>query len=459
MIAGLYNILIGIISPTLVGWILVRQLYRSRPTKDVMAQIAYSFMVGYGIINLIFTLNITLGYGFNNYLAYIIMGMGIIHFIFSLKRYSLIGIKNAIQNVNKLIINNKLICTALLIGISAIIFSANWPVRDWDSIALYDFRAKVFAQGLRMEDLQNVMSSNYYYRYYFVYPYMTSIAHAWTYIFNATTPIPIYAGFYVSIILLFLNFAHNAKNKINSQLKIYGTIFLVIPIVVALTPEILSHTSVAYTNLPYTAFFLASLIPLVNLNFDKLNEEKNIYQNYFLSALMLSSAVLTRFTEPFYISVIMVAIFQAIKYRKILLVFIYPFIIYMIRKLWMSYVTFGDELSIKAIPSVIANFNLDFFYQVEKFLLSHYLVNISMPLFIMCIFFLAHLVKTKKLDPLFIVFWGINIGILFIGGFFFAARLDIWKDIGGSAERMVMVLIPVFYYWALYLFRKSTEDI
>lgn len=451
MFTGTYNILVGIIIPSLIGWILIRYLYKSNPTKDIMAQIAYSFLSGFGIINIIFTVNVTTGYGFNRNLVYIIASISIIHFIFYMKDQTLSNIKNHVMSMIHTLVRNKLILLAILLGISSIIFSANWPVRDWDSIALYDFRAKIFANGLRIEDLKPIIRDNYYYRYYFVYPYMTSIAHAWSYVLGATSVIPIYAGFYMSIILFFTNFAHNNSNK-KSNYKINSYLISSIPILVALTPDVLSHASMAYTNLPYTAYFLASLLPILDVN--NSDNTNNYYWQYILSGLMLASGVLTRFTEPFYISIILVACYQALKSRKILIALAYPVFIFAVRKLWMIYAIFGDELSIKAIPSVISKFDFVFFYQVERFLLEHYIVNIMVPLFIMCIFFVTQWIKTKKIDHLFAIFWITNIGILFIGGFFFAARMDIWKDIGGSAERMVIVFIPIFYYWAMYLFNR-----
>jgi hypothetical protein len=282
---------------------------------------------------------------------------------------------------------------------------------------------------------------------------MTSIAHAWTYILGATSPMPIYAGFYMSFILLFANIAHQKKSLSRMDSYLLSTT----PILVALTPEILSHASVAYTNLPYTTYFLAALIPL--LNFGQLDSNKSTikYTQYFLSALMLVSAVLTRFTEPFYISVIVVAVYQALKSKKFPLVVLYPLTIYAVRKLWMAYAIFGDELSIKAIPSVLSKFSLPFFLQVERFLLAHYLVNITLPLFIMCSFVCVTWLKRRKLDPIFLIFWAINLGILFLGGFFFASQMDIWKDIGGSAERMVMVFIPIFYLWAVRAINRSNQ--
>ena len=454
MFTGLYNIIIGIVTPSLVGWILVRQLYKSNPSKDILAQLAYSFLSGYGIINLIFTFNVGFGFGFNKYLAYIVMIASVSHFALWVKHFLSVHNKFNIYYIPKFLTKNILIFVVILIGLSAVIYSSNWPVRDWDSIAMYDFRAKVFESGSRIEDLEKVVQDRYYYRYYFGYPYMTSIAHAWVYSFGATTPIPIYAGFYLCLILLFISPIIKDKTYFGvKRSKVDLSIISCIPILVALTPEILSHSTMAYTNLPYTTYFLASLIPLLSIV--KSGEEGAQTNQFMLSALMLTSAILTRFTEPFYLSILIVAVYIAVKSKNILWSIIYPLAIYLTRKLWMAYVVFGDELSIKVIPSVISNFKLSFFYQVEKFLLEHYLVNITIPLFIMLIFLVYYWLKTKKIDILFILFWGINLGILFLGGYFFAARMDIWKDIGGSAERMVIVFIPIFYYWAIYLYSKT----
>jgi len=338
---------------------------------------------------------------------------------------------------------------------SVIIFSANWPVRDWDSIALYDFRAKIFADGKRIEDLKQVINDNYYYRYYFVYPYMTSFAHAWTYVFGATTPMPLYAGFYMTIILLLISYAIKYERHSKQKSLIERIIYYSLPILAVLTPQIISHANIAYTNLPYSAYFLAALILVINSDVNNIQENKYFVRNLLCSFLMLSSAILTRFTEPFYISILVLVIYQSIIHRKYIYGIVYILGIYAIRQIWMRYAIFGDELSMKAIPSVLANFNISFFIEVEKFLISHYLVSITTPVFIMAMFALFNFVKSKKINLNFLIFWIINIGVLFLGGFFFAARNETWKDIGGSAERMVMVFIPVFYFWSIYLFSKS----
>jgi len=121
----------------------------------------------------------------------------------------------------------------------------------------------------------------------------------------------------------------------------------------------------------------------------------------------------------------------------------------------MAYVVFGDELAISAIPKVISSFNLNFFMEVETYLLKHYTVNITIPLFIMLTIVFIDWIKNRKLSIEFMIFWIINLGILFMGGYFFAVQMETWKEIGGSAERMVLAFIPMLYLWSIYFFSIS----
>lgn len=448
LLQAVINIFATLISPTLVGWIFVRYLYKNdNSINEKLAKISYSFLAGYGVINLIFTGLIISGRAFSRDLVYVICLLALGNAIFASKG-KLKSVAEDTIKLLKLIWEKKLITLAILIPIFIMLFNIFAPVKDWDTLALYDFRGRIFAEELRIEDLQEEIGNDYYYRYYFGYPYLTSISHAWSYSLKASSAMLIYSGYYASIILLIINEVLKKDLLLKDKFKL--THF--IPILIALNPVILSHSTIAYTNLPYTAYLVASIILAIN------SIKHDYVSNIWLSLLMLVSSTLSRFTEPFYLSVIALAVIINLRKKRIYIGIIYAALLYLIRKIWMQYVVFGDELAIKALPEVTKNFNLPFFLEVQQFLLRNYLKTLTLPLTIYLVILANAIIRKVNIRFMWIVFWGVNLAILTLGGYFFALRLDIWRGIGPSAERMAIAFIPVIYFHSILLLKGIDES-
>ena len=84
----------------------------------------------------------------------------------------------------------------IILFIYSLINSLYWPVADWDALAIYDFRAKVFAMtGGMAEGIDR--------GYFFGYPLLVSLANAWVYLLGGDNPKLIYSLFYISFIFVF----------------------------------------------------------------------------------------------------------------------------------------------------------------------------------------------------------------------------------------------------------------
>ncbi len=316
------------------------------------------------------------------------------------------------------------------------VFIANfyWPVKDWDSLVLYDFRAKLFTQSGGMKEAIGQ-------GYFTAYPLLTSLSHALMYLWDSPTPLPVYSLFYLSLLLVFYAGLVSAEVKKN--------LALTFTLVLAISSRIFEHSMWAYTNLPYLTYFFIGIL----LAYFGIKEKRNLY--IYLSAIFIGLSTWTRFAEPFWLvpAVLVVAIF--IKEKIWSAIFFYPAIIYSFRIPWMQFVKKISGLQVateSALTGVITNAtdvtwdNLSgvviYFneYVIQKFLL----------LFIMFAFALFYALKTKnlfKIENLFFVFVIIfSIGGVFYGTWIFSQTQSYWEEIGDSVTRMSMFVIPLILF-------------
>jgi hypothetical protein len=325
----------------------------------------------------------------------------------------------------------------LILGALVIfVFIANfyWPVKDWDSLVLYDFRAKLFTQSGGMKEAIEQ-------GYFTAYPLLTSLSHALMYLWDSPTPLPVYSLFYLSLLLVFYAGLVSAEVKKN--------LALTFTLVLAISSRIFEHSMWAYTNLPYLTYFFIGIL----LAYFGIKEKRNFY--IYLSAIFIGLSTWTRFAEPFWLvpAVLVVAIF--IKEKIWSAIFFYPAIIYSFRIPWMEFVkkisglevatesaltgviTKATDVTWNNLSGVVIYFNE---YVIQRFLL----------LFIMFAFALFYALKTKnlfKIENLFFVFVIIfSIGGVFYGTWIFSQTQSYWKEIGDSVTRMSMFVIPLILF-------------
>ncbi len=129
--------------------------------------------------------------------------------------------------------------------LSVLVGNIYWPVRHWDSLVLYDFRAKIFAQTGFMQD---AIDSGYF----FGFPLLTALAHTWAYLSGFKNPSFIYGLFYMFFII---NFFINIK-----KLHIKRTFVLLLTLLLTVSPRLFDHTQWSYTNLPYSVYLVLGSI-------------------------------------------------------------------------------------------------------------------------------------------------------------------------------------------------------
>ena len=121
-----------------------------------------------------------------------------------------------------------------------------WPITDWDAIAFYDFRARIMALNGNM--LEGVELG-----YFFQYPPYTSFLHVFGYIFGTERVKIVYSLIYSSFLIVFYSLIRRKQTR---------SLSLILTLMLASTPMIFEHSTMAYSNLAFTSFFSIGIIYL-----------------------------------------------------------------------------------------------------------------------------------------------------------------------------------------------------
>jgi hypothetical protein len=150
------------------------------------------------------------------------------------------------------------------LALASLEIGSYWPVTEWDSVAEYDYRGRFFADR---GDL-SVLSTD---PYYVVHPLATSLGHTWMYLIgmavargrpggesldvlavsHAMLPHLLYWIFYTALLgALYSCFRRDFSAPLSALLVA----------VVASTPMMFEHSTIAYSNLPFAYFYCLGVI-------------------------------------------------------------------------------------------------------------------------------------------------------------------------------------------------------
>lgn len=342
------------------------------------------------------------------------------------------------------------------------------PITDWDAIALYDFRAKVMT-------MTGSWSSGFDLGYFFQYPPYTSLLHAMIYALGIPQAKVWYSCLYFSFIVSFYALL---RRKVNRLLSLVGALLL------AISPLVLEHATVAYTNLAYTTFFVLSIIYLWYWL------EQQHTSDLILGSLLLGLTTWVRMSEPFWVVGVVLIFSGLIGYkqqslRQVLKVF-YGFAIFSgIRIVWLQYLKYlGTILRTNGAtnipPPEAATTPMHVTVSAGSLLLKltgiwgtyaivllkplpilqlhiaqvlQYMTGYIFPAFSYLLFpvlLSCFLLFKHKNASLFLNFQILTmlllLGMIFGGTLVFSFTFFTWDQIGGSANRMVMFLPPFFIF-------------
>lgn len=326
------------------------------------------------------------------------------------------------------------------------IFIANyyWPVKDWDSLVMYDFRAKLFTQTGRMHEAINQ-------EYFIAYPLLTSLLHTLMYLWDFPTPLPAYSFFYISLLIIFY------AGLITTEVK--KSFALIFTLLLAVSSKIFEHSMWAYTNLPYlTYFFLGTLLAYLGI-------KKRRFLYFLLSAIFIGLSTWTRFAEPFWLVLLILVVLISAKKKMWSVILFYPALIYFFRIPWMQFVkrVSGVEVATEsALTGVVTNVGSVTWNNLREVLIyfNQYVIEKYLLLFIIFAVALFYSLKTKTLFKTENLFFALvvifSLGGVFYGTWVFSLTQSYWKEIGDSVTRMSMFLIPlILFIVPIYFLRKD----
>ncbi len=310
--------------------------------------------------------------------------------------------------------------------LSVLVGNIYWPVRHWDSLVLYDFRAKIFAQT-------GFMQSAIDRGYFFGYPLLTSLAHTWAYLSGFKNPSFIYGLFYMFFII---NFFINIK-----KLHINRIFVLLLTLLLTVAPRLFDHTQWAYTNLPYSVYLVLGSIYLY---FGLKNKD---FGSFTLSALLIGLSTWTRIAEPFWLSCVIVAIVFSLMIRKWLWPAVYLAIFVPIMLPWRFFKA-AYQAGTSVVGQVVVAVN-DLQVSIVKttfeFIKISVLDKYAMFLAIMVLLLLIKLI-TKSKNWIFAILILLNLMLVFGGTLTFVRVTPYWQEIPDSLTRMVMFFPPMVIF-------------
>jgi len=357
---------------------------------------------------------------------------------------------NRVSNINLL---SKILLIITLLGLGCSFYiNYHTKVLIWDSVALYDARAKFLLRGFnfsQMVDLSKYDPKNSY--YYLLYPPFTSIIHYFWNKFAIPAPVNIYYS--VNLLILGICVYLFAQKKIGRSSAIFLTFLTII------NDVIFSGSLSGYTNLPFTLYIFVGVLLL-----SEYVEDKRLWKLLYGLALVISSQWI-RFLEPLWFGVILSLLIVKLKDRKkITIIFLltpllalfYGFVEY---TSWSKFVSsFGDKTKIVSYSSVniiepIVGVFTGSFYTVLLQFVKYW--GVMLLVYLLSTLFLEkkpndfkknNLSNQKLLLRLTILF---SIVIYFGGLYFVSFQTDWWNKLGDSLVRSSSFLIPISGYLLL----------
>lgn len=406
-------------------------------------KIALGFIIGLGTFTFMLFLSNLCGIAYSLLnSSFILSALTILAFIFNLVFRKLEGLKDLI-NIKfdikgfkkKSFVEQMLLITIALLVLASIISNLYWPIKEWDAVALYDFRARVFLRTGFMDEAVAV-------GYFSSYPLLTSIAHTWFYLVGSTNPKIIYSFFYLALILLFYLLCKKAGLKsvpalfITFMLSVSGVIF--------------EHSQFAYTNLPYTTYIF------LGIAYSYLWIKKGNPFDLAVSAILVALSTWARFTEPFWLPIVGLVFLYALIKRKYIVAIIYALSIFIFRYPWRLFIKSiegYDPASEQAVGLMFKSIDTGSITEQAILVLRYLWSNVISSNLLLFIIFLCvmlytpKIIRTRSYATVYLIAVTLTcLPILIFGTWMFSITQPNWTEIGNSANRMMMFMTPLILY-------------
>ncbi|HPJ17014.1 MAG TPA: hypothetical protein PK639_02130 [Candidatus Woesebacteria bacterium] len=332
-----------------------------------------------------------------------------------------------------------IVMLCLIIIISLVHNLKKQIITGYDSIALYDARARFMLTGKSFKEIVNIAPYDFLHKdYYASYPPFTSVLHLIVYV----SKINIMPGFIYSVFLIMLALAFLVFYK---RMKNVNVLFFLSFITIS-NPLVFSLSLVEYTNLPYLLYLFVGTILL----YEYIKENKS--WQLMMSLICLTGSFWIRFTEPIglliYLCFIVISLLTR---RKIKLTELIGLLVVIISYLsWKIYITkiFTGSIVFGNISSIISEIILGFtngkFISVLVFTTKGWIVW----LMIYFVMFFCIRKDLKIANYLFITLVFLTvIGMYYLGIYLFSIEHYWWRDMAhDSILRSSLFLFPTSLY-------------
>jgi len=325
-----------------------------------------------------------------------------------------------------------------------------WPPYEWDSLALYDFRAQRFFETRSLAE-SILTTPSWLATYTYSYPLFTSLAHTLVYILGGENPKFIYSLVYLSFLSCFYFCLHRRTAR---------TLSIGMTAVLATVPAFVYHSTIAYSNLSYVFYFvLGTLYFWEWATYDK--------KGYFwISALFLGLSTWSRNQEPFWVANLIFLLIYCLKTKKVGKIFPYLFIFFAIRQSWSLYLHFLYR-GVKNLEMIELkpSFNLEKILPVITFVVKNVILELRLFLLILLAIFVFGKGRVLRKNWPIVGLVVFHLLMVFAGTYYLSVNLWWWDKIGGSATRMSMFFFPFILYGATAIFftapkgRKKLKEI
>jgi len=299
----------------------------------------------------------------------------------------------------------------IFVSLSSFITNLVSPVKDWDALTLFDFRAKAFL----FTHTTAILSTD---PYLTMHNFYTTMMHYWFWLTGWFSPMPFYSLVFSSFLILsFFLF----RRFLNTRLSYFFTIAL------ALTPHFFENSFIAYTNLSYSIFMVLGAIYLYFWS----KEQK--WSDLILGLFFSVMTIWVRKIEPLWLGNLVV-----IPY----------FLIFKQNKKYLKLLVLAPILLVvfyaKNYLPVLLHFDFNIFFKVVDFIkwsvLSYYFPYFLLPLVIF-----IHQVFSKRLDWEILLLVISHFFLILIGAYGFASENpNYWSGIPDAMRRLTL-------YWPLLI--------
>ena len=410
------------------------------PRHNAIGRIGLSYLLGIGLFTLVMFVTNIMGLKFNllhTILIFITMSLPLILLSFKqLKEYCK-NVENRRKNFRLDKLEKITLAGLFFFMVSNFVNTLYWPVYIWDSLTLYDFRAKLFTGVGTIKDSIALLGDNWN-GYYLGYPLLTSLSHSVVYILGGDNPQFIYSLFYLSLGLVFYGQLREFASRRSS---------LLFTLMLLTIPQIFNMSIVAYTNLPYMTYF--SLGALYFYIWDK--DGKKGY--LILSALLVGMSTWVRSTEPFWLVILGLVILFAIIRKRYKDILVFPIFFFPIRQAWESFglssISFGSTVGqVTGATSVLVNyFSVQKLQDIINFLYKG-VILVWGPVFILFLGAVIYSLTTRRIKSIYMIYLitFTILAMLLAGTYVFSFAFPQWSEIPDSASRMAMIFYPLFIY-------------